>query len=175
MNDKISKNKVKLRKIELSDKAELSRLMNNKKIWDNIRNYIPHPYKEKDAESFIELIENDELQQVFAIEFDSKFCGVIGLILQKDIYEKSAEIGYWIGEPYWGKGIVSEAVKLITEYGFEKNNLIRIYASVFEFNIASMKVLEKNGYIKEGILKKAIFKNGENIDEHRYYKLYSKE
>ncbi len=166
---------VSIRKMKFSDKADIARFMNNKNIWDNLRNFIPFPYNENDAENFINLIENDDNQIVFAIEYDKNFCGVIGLILQKDIYEKSAEIGYWIGEPYWGKGIASEAVKLITEYGFKKNDILRIYACVFEFNIASMKVLEKNGYIKEGILKKAIFKNGENIDEHRYYKLYSKE
>ncbi|MGB5228245.1 MAG: GNAT family protein, partial [Eudoraea sp.] len=84
---------------------------------------------------------------------------------------KSAEIGYWIGEPYWGKGIATKAIKLITKYGFEDLKLVRIYAGVFEFNMVSMKVLENNGYKKEGVFKKAVFKNSNFFDEHRYFKL----
>ena len=168
---KKQENFVILRKLTYSDKGNLAKLLNNKKIWDNLRNRIPYPYQEKDAEDFIKLINNDNLHQVFAIEYDGKFCGVIGLEVQKDIYEKSAELGYWIGEPFWGKGIATKSVKLIIEIGFNTLNLLRIYAGVFEFNIASMKVLEKNGFLKEGIFKKAIFKNGKILDEHRYYKL----
>ncbi len=164
-------NIVILRKLTFSDKVILAELLNNKKIWDNLRNRIPYPYQEKDAENFINLINNDNLQHVFAIEYDENFCGVIGLEVQKDVYEKSAELGYWIGEPFWGKGIATESVKLITEIGFNTLNLLRIYAGVFEFNIASMKVLEKNVFLKEGVFRKAIFKNGKIFDEHRYYKL----
>ncbi len=165
------KNKVKLRKLNIADKTILAKLLNNKNIWDNLRNRIPYPYEEKDAEMFIRLIEKDKFQRIFAIEFSKKFCGVIGLMLMQDVYEKSAELGYWIGEPFWGKGIATESVRLITDYGFNKLNLLRIYAGVFEYNIASMKVLEKNGFLKEGVFKKAVFKNGEICDEHRYYKL----
>ncbi len=161
---------IKLRELELSDKLKLSELLNNKKIWDNLRNKVPYPYQESDAINFIEFITKDNSQQVFAIEVNGNLCGVVGLVLQQDVYEKSAEIGYWIGEPFWGKGIASEAVKLMTDFGFNELNLRRIYAAVFEFNIASMKVLEKNGYLNEGILKKAVFKNGEVWDEHRFYR-----
>ena len=168
-------NKIKLRRPDFSDVPILSRLLNNKKIWDNLTNRVPYPYNESDAKNFINLINNDELQHVFAIEHNRNFCGLVGLTVQKDVYEKSAELGYWIGEPFWGKGIATKAVKLITEIGFNKLKLIRIYAGVFEFNIASMKVLERNGFIKEGIFKKAIFKNERILDEHRYYKLNQKE
>lgn len=158
-----------IRKLEMSDKHLLAKYMNNKKIWDNVRNQIPFPYSESDAEFFINLAQTDLSNQSFAIEFNGEFCGVISLMLQKDIYKKSAEIGYWIGESFWGKGIASKAVGLITRFGFENFDLIRIYAGVFEPNLGSMKVLEKNGYKKDGILKKAIFKNDEIFDEHRYY------
>ncbi len=161
---------VVLRKLTYLDKGDLAKLLNNKKIWNNLRNHIPYPYQEKDAENFIKLSNNNS-QHVFAIEYEGKFCGVLGLEMQKDIYEKSAELGYWIGEAFWGKGIATESVRLIAEIGFNTLNLLRIYAGVFEFNIASMIVLEKNGFQKEGILKKAIFKNGKIFDEHRYYKL----
>jgi RimJ/RimL family protein N-acetyltransferase len=162
---------IKLRKLETSDKSVIAKLLNNKKIWNNLTNKIPYPYTERDAEIFLKFIERDKHHKAFAIELNREFCGIIGLIKQQDVREKSAELGYWIGEPFWNKGITTEAVKLITEYGFSNLNIIRIYSTVFEYNIASMKVLEKNGYKKEGIFKKAIFKNNKIWDEHRYFKL----
>lgn len=164
---------VKLRKLEMSDTKEVATLMNNKKIWDNLRNHIPFPYIKTDAESFIKLVKTDKLQKAFAIEYNNKFCGIASLILQTDIYEESAELGYWVGELFWNKGIASEAVKLITNYGFNELKLRRIFASTFEFNIASMKVLEKNNYLKEGILIKSVLKNKKLLDEHKYYRLNS--
>jgi [ribosomal protein S5]-alanine N-acetyltransferase len=141
-----------------------------KKIWDNLRNYIPHPYTQTDADRFIGqcLLESPPL--TFAIEYKGSLCGVIGLAAQKHVYRKSAEIGYWIGEPFWNRGIATIAVKLISEYGFNKLNLVRIFTAVFEYNPTSMKVLEKNGYTKEAVFKKAVIKNGEIWDEHRYSK-----
>jgi len=163
---------IKIRPLELSDKTPLAKIADNKKVWNNLRDYIPSPYNESDAEFFIRLTKQEKPPQNFGIEYKGEICGVIGLIIQQDVYRKSAEIGYWLGEDYWGKGIATKAVELITEYGFKTLHLIRIYTGVFEFNIASMKVLEKNDYIKEGIFKKAVFKNGKLWDEHRYYKLH---
>jgi len=160
---------INIRKLEVSDTLQLATLANNRKIWDNLRDYIPHPYTKSDAEFFINLTQNQDPQQSFGIEFKKQLCGVISLIIQKDVYRKSAEIGYWIGEPYWGNGIATKAVQLITKYGFETLNLIRIYTGVFEHNPTSMKILEKNGYQKEGVFKKAVIKNNKILDEHRYY------
>ena len=164
---------VNIRALKLSDKADLEKLANNKNIWDNLRDYIPFPYNESDAEYFINLTMEEDPKQTFGIECQGKLSGVIGLV-QNDVYRKSAEIGYWIGEPFWGKGMATKAVGLITDYGFNKLDLNRIYTGVFEYNISSMKVLEKNGYEKEGIFKNAIFKNEKVYDEHRYYKLNMK-
>jgi len=144
-------------------------LANNKNIWDNLRDYIPYPYTVSDAKFFINLTKKQDPQQSFGIDFKNELCGVISLVLQKDVYRKSAEIGYWIGEPYWGKGIATKAVALITQYGFESLHLIRIYTGVFMHNTASMHVLEKNGYCKEGIFKNAVVKNDIVLDEHRYF------
>lgn len=166
--------KIKIRHLKLSDKAELAKLANNKKIWDNLRDHIPFPYKESDAEFFIDLTNKEDPKQTFGIEYKGKLSGVIGLVIQKDVYKKSAEIGYWIGEAFWGNGIATKAVELITEYGFDKLDLNRIYTGVFEYNLASMKVLEKNGYEKEGIFKNAILKNEKICDEHRFFKLNEK-
>ncbi len=166
--------KIKIRTLRISDKTELAKLANNKKVWDNLRDYIPYPYKGSDAEFFINLTSKEDPKQTFGIEYKGKFSGVIGLVIQEDVYQKSAEIGYWIGEPFWGNGIATKAVELITEYGFAKLDLNRIYTGVFGYNIASMKVLEKNGFEKEGIFKNAILKNDKICDEHRFYKLNEK-
>ena len=155
----------------MSDISQLAKLANNKNIFDNLRDSFPHPYSESDAELFINSTSQDNPKQNFAIEYAGNLCGVIGLIIQNDVYSKSAEIGYWIGESFWGKGIAATAIKLITKYGFEDLKLTRIYAGVFDYNIASMKALENNGYKKEGVFKKAVFKNANFLDEHRYFKL----
>ncbi|WP_350286105.1 GNAT family protein [uncultured Croceitalea sp.] len=168
------KEKTEIRPLRLSDKVELARLANNKNIWNNLRDHIPFPYEEDDAEIFITLTIEEEPQRTFGIAHNGQLSGIIGLVLQKDVYQKSAEIGYWIGEPFWGKGIATKAVELISEYAFDKLNLNRIYTGVFEYNIASMKVLEKNGFKKEGVFKNAIFKNGKVCDEHRFYRLNEK-
>ena len=162
---------ITLRPLALSDKSALAQLANNKKIWDNVRDYLPHPYGETDAEEFINLTLNEDPKQTFAIEFRGALAGVVGLVVQTDVYRKSAEIGYWIGEPFWNKGIATKAVGLITQYGFENLGLNRIYAGIFEYNKASMVVLEKNGFKQEGISKSAVLKNGKVWDEYRYFKL----
>lgn len=168
------KQKIKIRPLEVSDKTELAKLANNKKIWNNLRDSIPFPYTESDAGFFINLTKKEEPKQTFGIEYEGKLSGIIGLVIQKNVYKKSAEIGYWIGEPFWGNGIATKAVELITKYGFDKLDLNRIYTGVFEYNIASMKVLEKNGYEKEGIFKNAILKNDKICDEHRFFKINEK-
>ena len=160
---------ISLRKLKLSDTMQIAKLANNRNVWNSLRDYIPFPYSKSDAESFIHLTLVQDPQQSFGIEYKNELCGIISVILQKDAYKKSAEIGYWIGEPFWRKGIATKAVRLITDYGLQKLNLIRMYAGVFENNTASMLVLEKNGYRKESISKKAIIKNDTILDEHRYF------
>ena len=162
---------VSLRKLNISDKDRMALLANNKKIWNNVRDAFGHPYSEKNAEEFIQRQAKCETEKVFAINCNNEFCGLIGLILQNDVYRKSAEIGYWVGEPFWGKGIATEAVALITDYAFKDLKLKRVFAGAFEYNMGSMKVLEKNDFQKEGVARMAVFKNGKFWDEHRYAKL----
>lgn len=160
--------KVQLRKLKFSDSSTMAQLANNKKICDNVRDGFGYPYTEKNAEEFIKRQSKSDMEKVFAIDCDGELCGLIGLILQKDVYRKSAEIGYWVGEPFWGKGIATKAIELIVEYAIIELKLARVYAGAFEYNIGSMKVLERNGFQKEGTAKKAVFKNGKFWDEHRY-------
>ncbi len=164
----LTEGNILLRRLEDSDREPLAKLVNNKKIWDNVRDMLPFPYTHKDAETFIKLAKLEKTPMTFAIGYEERFCGVIGLTAQSDIYRKTAEIGYWLGEPFWNKGIATIAVKLITSYGLHSLGFIRIHTGVFEYNKGSMRVLEKNGYAKDGIFKKSIIKNGQIWDEHRF-------
>lgn len=161
---------ITLQSLKPEDAKPLAILANNKNIWDNVRDYMPHPYSEKDGADFIEMVQKEDPTHTFGIRYNEELAGVVGLVAQEDVYRKSAEIGYWIGEPFWGKGIATQAVHILTNYGFDHLGLLRIYAGVFEYNMGSMKVLEKNGYHKEGIFKKALIKNEQIWDEHRYAK-----
>lgn len=160
--------KITLRRLESSDKTKMAQLANNKKIWDNVRDGFGHPYTEKNAEEFIQRQAKSDMEKVFVIDCNGELCGLVGLIFQKDVYRKSAEIGYWVGEPFWGEGIATQAVGLLVGLAFKELALVRLYAGVFEYNVGSMRVLEKKGFVKEGISKKAVFKNGKFWDEHRY-------
>jgi RimJ/RimL family protein N-acetyltransferase len=160
--------KVRLRPLRYADKERLAHLANNKNIWNNLRDMFPYPYTKEDAVKFLDSVKQQEPQVTFAIEYEFSFAGVLGLVLQSDVYCKSAEIGYWIGQPFWGKGITTSAVKLAVKYAFETLNLNRVYAGVFEGNEASKKVLEKCGFQLEGISRKAVYKNKRMLDEYRY-------
>ncbi len=159
-----------LRKATRNDRYDLSVLANNKKIFDNLRDMMPYPYTLKDAEYFIDLIQDENPINNFAITFQYKFCGMIGVRPMTDVYRYSAEIGYWIGEPYWNKGIGTKAIGLCTQYAFDQLKMYRVFANVFEYNTTSIKVLEKNGFTLEGIGKKSVFKNGKIYDDYRYAK-----
>ncbi len=159
---------IRLRELHPADKQILAELANNKRIWNNVRDFFPHPYTEKDAIEFIEICAKENPKTTFAIEFQNEFVGITGLVLQTDIYRTTAEIGYWIGEPYWNKGIATKAVKLLVNYGFDSLKLNRIFSGVFENSKASQKVLEKCGFRLEGIFEKSILKNNAIINEYRY-------
>jgi [ribosomal protein S5]-alanine N-acetyltransferase len=164
----LTEHNITLRKLTIKDKDSMALLANNKKVWDNLRDYFPFPYTENHAAYFINLVKDDAPITTFAIDCKDQFCGVISLVKQQDVYRLSAEIGYWIGEPFWNKGIATKAVRLITRYGFNDLQLIRIFTGVFEYNTGSMRVLEKCGYTKDCIFEKAIIKNGQLWNEHRY-------
>jgi RimJ/RimL family protein N-acetyltransferase len=165
---KESDKNVKIRQFISNDISKLAELCNNKNIWDNLRDFIPFPYTEKDAQGFIDFCSKENPVVTFAIDLNENLVGCIGLVPQNDIYRLSAEIGYWIGEPYWGFGIATQAVRLIVDYGFKKLNLIRIFTGVFDYNVPSQRVLEKAGFKKEGVFEKSIIKNGQIHDEYRY-------
>lgn len=163
--------KVRLRGLQVSDYKRMALLANNEKISRNLRDGFPNPYTEDDAKNFLEKFSNQDPVTFFGIEYEGEYVGNISLVPQQDVYRKSAEIGYFIGEPYWNKGIVTTAVNLISEYGFNQLGVIRIHTGIFEYNQASIRVLEKCGYIRDGIFRKSIFKEGKIWDEIRYSKI----
>lgn len=160
----------KIRKWELSDAADLAAALSNKKIQDNLRDGLPYPYTERDAAEYISaMLSADENETfAFAITVDGKVIGSIGIFRQGNIHRQTAELGYYIAEGYWGKGIMTEAVKQICGYAFEKSDIIRVYAEPFACNSASCRVLEKVGFQYEGTLRSNAVKNGEVIDMKMY-------
>lgn len=163
----------KIRKWKLSDAKDLASVISNKKIQDNLRDGLPYPYTEQDATDYISaMLSKDENKTLaFAITIDNKAIGSIGAFRQKNIHRHTAEIGYYIAEEYWGKGLMTEAVKQICSYIFDKSNIVRIYAEPFSYNKASCRVLEKAGFLYEGTLRSNAIKNGKTIDMLMYSRL----
>lgn len=167
--------KLRLRNWRKEDIASLAILANNKNIFDNMRDHFPHPYTLKDAEEWIAMNENRNPPTNFAIEVDGKLAGGCGMMIFGDVYRRSAEIGYWIGEPFWRRGIATEAVKLLLEkIKIDFPEIIRVSAEIFEHNKASMKVLEKNGFHLESIRQKVVIKNDIIMNDHVWVKLLDK-
>lgn len=162
---------VAIRKIQQEDRETLVALANNTNIANNLRDDFPHPYTQDEADLFIQHAQSAHSTKRFCIEKDGIYVGNIGLHPQEDVYQMSAEIGYFIGEPYWGKGIATQAVKIIVDYGFDQLDIHRIFAGVFSYNKASKKVLENAGFEFEGISKDAIYKNGVFYDELRFARI----
>ena len=160
--------KSRLRPWKPGDEESLVRHANSRVIWRNLRDAFPHPYTLANAQHWIRSANPVTPVTNFAIVVDGSAVGGIGLVLKDDVFRRSAEIGYWLGEEYWGRGIVTEAVHAVTDYAFATFDLCRVYAGVFEWNHASMRVLEKAGYEYECRMRKSVVKDGEIIDELIY-------
>lgn len=160
----------KIRRWKIEDTDDLSQALNNKKILDNLRDGIPFPYTPEDAKEYITtmLTADDEMVYAFAITIEDKAVGSIGIFRQTNIHSKTAELGYYIAEPYWGKGIGTSAVKQICDYIFQNTDIIRIFAEPFAHNTGSCRILEKCGFKYEGTLRKNAVKNGAVIDMKMY-------
>jgi [ribosomal protein S5]-alanine N-acetyltransferase len=151
-----------------SDKAALVRFANNRNIWLNLGHVFPHPYTDADADAWFSLLAGMPEPTMWAIEVDGLAVGSIGVRLGEGIYIQSAEFGYWLAEPYWGRGIMTEAVKAVSRYAMRRFDLVRLESPVFEWNPASMRVLEKCGFIREGVLRASAVKDGQLIDRVLY-------
>jgi len=162
---------IKLRKWHEADLVNLVKYANNEHVAKWLTNGFPHPYTRKDGEAFIAMAANDNPTKIFAIDVYGEAVGSIGIFPQTDIHAKSAEMGYWLSEAYWGQGITTKAIQEIVDYGFQTFDIVRIFARPFSTNFSSQRVLEKAGFTLEARLKNALFKNEEFIDELIYAKL----
>lgn len=157
-----------IRRWTLEDLDSLVKYGNNPGIAANLTDQFPHPYTREKGEAFIGYATGNGTSEIFAIDIDGEACGAIGLHPQEDIMRQNAELGYWLAEPFWGRGVVTKAVKLIVDYGFQNLDINRIYARPFGENIGSQRVLEKAGFKFETKFDKTIIKNGRLQDELFY-------
>ena len=164
----LTTNRIILRPWNAGDEASLIRYANNLKVAINLRDRFPHPYTATDARNYISIASQGTPLTNFAIEFENEAVGSIGIVLGEDVYRRSAEVGYWLGEPFWGQGIATEALSLIAPYAFQAFSLTRLYAGVFENNPASGRVLEKAGFTLESRMRKAVVKEHQIMDQLLY-------
>jgi RimJ/RimL family protein N-acetyltransferase len=164
-------NDVVLRAWQKQDAQQLAAIANNRRIWNNVRDRLPSPYTVVDALQWIAYVNQQEPMVHFAIVYQGRVAGSIGCMLKEDISRRSVEIGYLVGELFWGKGIATEAVKLLLQFIEQKLDMVRVFAHVFEHNAASMKVLRKNGFYLESIQRKAVVKNNRVMDDYVWVKL----
>jgi RimJ/RimL family protein N-acetyltransferase len=151
---------VNLRPWSIHDVRDLAAIADNKKVSDNLRDGFPNPYSLKDAIDWLNIILPENIPpRFFAILYDRQLVGSIGIVTKSDIYRKNFEIGYFLAEEYWGKGIATKAIKAATSYAFKDFDIVRIYAEPFADNPGSRRALEKAGYTLEATLKRNVIKN----------------
>ncbi len=154
----------RIRSWRTGDAPSLARHADNRKIWLQVRDRFPHPYTLAAAESWVAAASAADPETQFAIELDGEAVGGIGVFLQQDVERYSAEIGYWLGEAHWNRGITTRAVQRFTDFAFDRFGLCRIYANVFATNPGSCRVLERAGYQLEGRLRRSAVKDGQVLD-----------
>jgi RimJ/RimL family protein N-acetyltransferase len=157
-----------VRSWRIEDAPSLVRHANNPRIARNLRDAFPHPYAPADAEAFLRANVGATPEVNFAIAVDEEAIGGIGLRLGTDVERRSAELGYWLSEEYWGRGITTAAVRAVTAHAISAHGLTRVFATPFEGNAASCRVLEKAGYVLEGTLRRSVIKDGRVLDKHLY-------
>jgi RimJ/RimL family protein N-acetyltransferase len=165
---RINLDKAILRPWREDDAPALVKHANNPRIASNLRDAFPYPYTLSDAGKWLNMVGDNREDVVLAIEVKGEAAGGIGLHGLKDVYRYNGEIGYWLSEHHWGKGIMSDAVEAMVEYAFAQTHWIRLFACIFENNPSSMRVLEKNGFKLEAVHRKAVMKEGVLMDEHVY-------
>jgi [ribosomal protein S5]-alanine N-acetyltransferase len=160
--------KVRLREWRRSDLEDLVRFANNSNIAKFMTDQFPYPYEEDNGRYFIQMTQSHHPQRIFAIDVDGVAVGSIGIHPQNDIHRKNAELGYWLAEEYWGRGILSMLLPEVVQFAFENFDIDRVFAKPFNTNLASQKVLVKSGFILEAKIERSLIKNGERLDELIY-------
>jgi [ribosomal protein S5]-alanine N-acetyltransferase len=153
------------------DAPALVKYANNRKIWANLRDAFPHPYTEASAAAFLDFVAGQDPVSFFAIATPEEAIGGIGVRLHEDIERLTAELGYWLAEPFWGKGMMTEAVSRFTDFAFERYSLTRIFAVPYATNRKSCSVLEKAGFVMEGCMRRSAIKDGQILDQFLYARI----
>lgn len=169
-SEKIATNRISHRELQMKDAESMAHHANDVEVWQNLRDAFPHPYTLEDAKRFIDYCQRKKRVTDWAITVDDKAVGAIGIVPQIDINRISAEIGFWIGREYWGKGVVSYLLKEVTNYILKETKISHLYAGVIGDNSASKRVLEKAGYRYVGVMKRSTIKNGKIVDLHLFEK-----
>lgn len=154
-----------------ADRGSLLENANNRNVWRNLGDRFPHPYTVADADRWFSFLDESAEPTHWAIEIDGRAVGGVGVDLGELEFIKSGRFGYWLGEPFWNRGVMTQVVRATSDYALQKYGLVRLEAPVFEWNPASMRVLEKCGFLREGVLRRSIFKDGEIIDAVLYAKV----
>ena len=149
----------------------LVKYANNYKIWKNLRDGFPHPYSRESALSFLSMVGHQDPLTFYALATTEEAIGSIGISLNKDVHRLTGELGYWLAEPFWGKGIISEAIQKFCDFAFEQYGLVRIYAEPYVYNPASCRALEKAGFVYEGRMRNSVIKEGQITDQFLYAKI----
>ena len=157
-----------IRPWRMDDAESIVRHANNRKVWIALRDLFPHPYTIEDAHTFLKSVISSEPVTLFCVEANGAAVGGIGIRIGVDVHRQTAELGYWLGQEFWGRGIMTEAVAAFTDFCFEEFQLRRIYAEPFANNPASVRVLEKAGFAFEGRLKNNVLKDGKLLDSLLY-------
>lgn len=161
-----------LRPWRAADKADLVRQANNRRVWRNMTHTFPHPYTERDADLWLAIAADPGASVQLAIEFEGRAVGGIGVIAGEGIFAQTAQFGYWLGEAHWGRGIASAAARALAERIGRERVFARLEAQVFEWNPASMRVLEKAGFAREAVLRCAATKDGKLISTVLYARVF---
>jgi [ribosomal protein S5]-alanine N-acetyltransferase len=162
---------LKVRSWRRDDLKALLEHANNPKIAANLRDQFPHPYTRHDAIDFLDYARTQEPECSFAIEYGGAAIGGIGFLMGRDIARISAEMGYWLGEEYWGRGFATRAVTGMSDWAFDNYKLTRVFAMAFAHNAASIRVLEKAGFEREGLLRRSAIKNSVVLDQILFAKV----
>jgi RimJ/RimL family protein N-acetyltransferase len=157
-----------VRSWQASDVGSLVVQANNRNVWLTLRDRFPHPYTKSDGQAYIRLARSMDPESFFAIAVDGEAVGSVGFMLQQDVERVSAEVGYWLGEAFWGRGIATDALRALTRYAIEQHRFTRLFAVPFAGNAASCRVLEKAGYVLEARLRRSAIKDGVIVDQLQY-------
>ena len=168
MLPKVEKQNIVLRKWRSGDEDAIVKHANNYEVVKYLKDSFPYPYTHADAQRWVYFASHQASAHFLAIEVENEVVGCVGIEKQQDVYRKSAELGYWIGQEYWNRGIMTHVVSEMVEYAFSKFDIVRLYAHVFEGNIGSVRVLEKAGFVQEAIQRKAVCKEGRFLDQFVY-------